>query len=98
MRQPQYLIEYYDRQHLCIERVERAVKEAVEGLIKTSTPGKTDNVSPWLSTADLCQYLGISKPTVHRWRAQKGMPHHSVGGRTFFHRREIDDFITKSNS
>ena len=98
MRQPRYLIEYYDRQHLCIERVERAVKAAVERLIKTSTPGKTDNASPWLSTADLCQYLGISTPTVQRWKAQKGMPYHSVGGRLFFHRREIDDFITKSNS
>ena len=98
MRQPRHLIEYYDRQHLCIERVERAVKEAADRIIKAQKPVQNPSGSPWLSTADLCQYLGISTPTVQRWKAQKGMPYHSVGGRSFFHRREIDDFITKSNS
>ena len=49
--------------------------------------------SPWMCRKEAADYLGISLPTLDRYRRREGLPFHVRGGRAFFHRRQLDAFI-----
>ena len=49
----------------------------------------------YLSIPEVCEYLGISHPTLYRWMKQ-GLPSHQISsprGRRLFVRAEIDGWI-----
>ena len=49
--------------------------------------------SPWMCRKEAADYLGISLPTLDRYRRKEGLPFHVRGGRAFFHRHQLDAFI-----
>jgi excisionase family DNA binding protein len=50
---------------------------------------------PWVSLADACQYLGISKVTMRRWIKEGHMiePKRTPGGEFRFRISELDDLL-----
>lgn len=47
----------------------------------------------WMSTKQVCEYLGISRDTVTKWIKDKGMPAHQIGRTWRFDREEIDAWM-----
>ena len=90
------LIQFGDRQFLCVARVERIVAEALQGVLDAQ-PKATG--SPWMHGKDVQKHLGISSATLSRLKiASNPIPHHRVGGLILYHRDEVDAFISKSKS
>lgn len=53
--------------------------------------------TPWLTTAEACDYAKIHRNTLEKWRAW-GLPHKLVGGCYRYHRDELDAFIHKHDA
>ncbi|WP_088186374.1 helix-turn-helix domain-containing protein [Desulfosporosinus sp. FKA] len=51
------------------------------------------NDDRWLSLAEICEYLGISRDTAIKWINKKNMPAHKVGRLWKFRTSEIDDWV-----
>lgn len=51
-------------------------------------------VAGWLTLDEAAEYLGVSKPTVHRWCRDEGLPYYPTGfrGRRFL-QKDLDDFL-----
>ncbi|MDD2646151.1 MAG: helix-turn-helix domain-containing protein [Bacteroides sp.] len=47
-----------------------------------------------LTTAEACEYLRVSKPTLHRWKRENIIPHVRLGGNI---RYKLSDLIKKTN-
>ena len=52
-----------------------------------------ENVDRWLSLAEICDYLGISRDTALKWINLKDMPAHKVGRLWKFKISEIDEWV-----
>ncbi|MBQ9417209.1 MAG: helix-turn-helix domain-containing protein [Bacteroidales bacterium] len=44
----------------------------------------------WVDTADLCQWLKVSRRTVERWMSRGLIKGYRMGGRLYFSRSEVD--------
>lgn len=47
----------------------------------------------WMSTKQVCAYLGISRDTASKWIKENGMPAHRIGRSWKFDREEIDTWM-----
>lgn len=47
-----------------------------------------------LTTAEACEFLRVSKPTLHRWKREDIIPHVRLGGNI---RYKLSDLIKKTN-
>lgn len=52
-----------------------------------------DKNDRWLSLAEICNYLGISRDTALKWINVKNMPAHKVGRLWKFQTSEIDEWV-----
>ena len=46
----------------------------------------------YLSINEACKYLGVSKSLLYEWRGQ-GLEVIKIGGRTFYPKKLIDEFL-----
>jgi len=51
----------------------------------------------WLSMAEICKYLGISRDTAIKWINQNNMPAHKIGRLWKFKASEIDAWMKTRN-
>lgn len=47
----------------------------------------------WLSVEDIAAYLGVTRDSVYRWVASKGLPGHRIGRLWKFSKQEVDDWV-----
>lgn len=47
----------------------------------------------WLSLAEICKYLGISRDTAIKWINIKNMPAHKIGRLWKFRTEEVDEWV-----
>ena len=45
----------------------------------TSGADRCAPVERWSSVVEICEYLGVSRDTIYRWIADRGMPAHRLG-------------------
>jgi excisionase family DNA binding protein len=48
---------------------------------------------PWVSVDEIAAHLTVSKDTVYRWIADRGMPSAKVGGRWKFRVSKVDQWV-----
>lgn len=70
--------------------IERKLDELIQ---KINDPESSDPV--WISSKQLAEYLGISTTTVNKIRGSK-VPYYKLGGRIYFKKQEIDEWIEKT--
>ncbi len=49
--------------------------------------------SPWMTVAEVAEYLRWPRERVYKLTAAGAIPHRKHGGRLLFHRKEIDDWL-----
>lgn len=47
----------------------------------------------WLSLAEIAEYLGVKRDTLHKWIERKGMPAHKLGRLWKFKQSEVDAWV-----
>lgn len=52
----------------------------------------------WISEADICQWLGITKTTLFRWRSSLGLAWTNINNRTVCYDRKQINRILNENS
>jgi len=52
------------------------------------------NNKEWLKKYEACKYLNVANNTLDQF-IKRGLPSHTIGNRTLYNRKEIDDFILK---
>ena len=50
----------------------------------------TAPVERWSSVEEICGHLGVSRDTIYRWIADRGMPAHRIGRLWKFKLSEVD--------
>jgi len=73
--------------HLSIPQLKAIIKESIKEEFKNI------NQTTILSAAQAAKHLGISLPTLHKWKQQELVPYHRIGGRIFFRAEELNEFI-----
>jgi len=75
-------------------RIDKKVGDVVADILgEALSAAQRPPPSPWMCRKEAADYLGISLPTLDRYRRKEGLPFHVRGGRAFFHRRQLDAFI-----
>ena len=54
-----------------------------------------DNYQRYMTAADVCDLLQISRPTLHRLTSRRQIPHYKVCGRLRFRRDHLDQWISE---
>ena len=49
--------------------------------------------TPWMTIAQLSEYLSVSSGTIHNWVSQKYIPYAKRGRIVRFHRQKIDEWL-----
>lgn len=52
------------------------------------------NNKRWFKKYEACKYLNVANNTFDQF-IKRGLPSHTIGNRTLYNRKEIDDFILK---
>jgi excisionase family DNA binding protein len=52
-----------------------------------------NEIEPYMSQADVADYLRVSQRTVRRWVQEKGLPCHRIGDLVRFRRAEVDAWV-----
>lgn len=52
-----------------------------------------NEIEPYLSQADVAEYLRVNPRTIRRWMQDKGMPCHRIGDLVRFRRAEVDAWV-----
>ena len=52
----------------------------------------------WVSVDEIAAHLTVSKDTVYRWIAERGMPSAKVGGRWKFRISKVDVWVESGNA
>jgi len=75
-------------------RIDKKVGDVVADILgEALSAAQRPPPSPWMCRKEAADYLGISLPTLDRYRRKEGLPFHVRGGRAFFHRYQLDAFI-----
>ena len=81
-------------------RIERAVARALAHAPTSRRDGRTaETTKPgkdWLTNREARTYLGISTPTLQRYRAAGRVPYSKVGSRVYYRRDDLDAFLTEA--
>jgi excisionase family DNA binding protein len=56
----------------------------------TSGADRAAPVERWSSVEEICEHLGVSRDTIYRWIAGRGMPAHRLGRLWKFKLSEVD--------
>jgi excisionase family DNA binding protein len=56
-------------------------------------PGKD-----WLTNKEAMAYLGLSRPTLQRYRAEGRLPFSKVGGNVYYRRADLDALLESGSS
>lgn len=54
-----------------------------------------NEVDAYISMGEAAKYLGVSQKTIRRWRDDRELPCHVIGGVVRFRRREIDEWVKR---
>jgi len=54
---------------------------------------KKQDIEPYLTVQDVCQYLKISDESVYGWIKNTDIPAHRVGKRWLFEKAELDAWV-----
>lgn len=77
------------------ELIKKIVKEEVEKQLADLHHEEPEPAEEkLLTTAEACEYLRVSKPTLHRWKRENIIPHVRLGGNI---RYKLSDLIKKTN-
>jgi excisionase family DNA binding protein len=78
-------------QHMLDQAVARAVKP------QNSNPEKTtQSEKPWLTNAEAMAYLGLSRPTLSRYRATGRLRYSKIGKNIYYRRSDIEAILESS--
>ena len=69
------------------EYINNSVKEAFDRLIQPGS-NNTNNEQP-ITTKEICNFLGITEPTIIRWRKKGKIPFLQVGSRILYQKSAV---------
>jgi len=69
--------------------------QRVAAIVVERLEGSTSPTSPWLDVNGVASYLSCSPERVRKLVQRRAIPFHQerAGGRVFFHRKEIDEWL-----
>jgi excisionase family DNA binding protein len=53
---------------------------------------------PWVSVERIAEHLGVTRDSIYRWIARKGLPAHRVGRLWKFKATEVDEWVRAGGS
>jgi excisionase family DNA binding protein len=53
---------------------------------------------PWVSVEQIAEHLGVTRDSIYRWIARKGLPAHRVGRLWKFKATEVDEWVRAGGS
>lgn len=77
-----------DLKALLSESVHGAIQDALQQL---QSPG--DHAKEWLTNEEAIDYLGLSRPTLQRYRNDGKLPYSRVGSRVYYRRGDIEALL-----
>jgi len=75
-----------------VDKVSDPAPAAQRAVVPAPTPGAD---SPWMTTAQVAEYLRVSRGTVRNWVSQRRVPFVKRRGVVRFHRDRIDEWLSE---
>ncbi|QCX25758.1 helix-turn-helix domain-containing protein [Companilactobacillus futsaii] len=74
--------------------LQQDIFKMVNDSLEQAKKGTGINSKEWLKKYEACNYLGVANNTFDQF-IKRGLPSHTINNKTFYNRKEIDDFILK---
>ena len=68
------------------------IEKKLDQLLETKRPDP-EETGPTLTAAEAAVYMNIDRNTLYRWTRENRVPHRKVGGKLFFYKGEIDEWM-----
>jgi excisionase family DNA binding protein len=73
------------------------IREELTRYIPQTTPAVEKQERP-VTTKELCEHLGVTEPTVRRWRNKGVIPYFTIGSAVRFHLTDVIKSLEKRKS
>ena len=73
----------------------RLIQESVSRGLAEVIP-EEKSAGDWLSNKEAQQYLGLSRPTLQRYRSSGKLPFSKVGGNIYYRRADIEKLLEEN--
>ena len=81
---------------LSLEDLREFVTELLEnGTAAAPAPVEVERSRDLMTRDEVCEYLGVTKPTLHRWNKQGFLTCVKVGSKVRYRREDIEAFAAK---
>ena len=81
---------------LSLDDLREFVNELVEnGTATAPAPVEVERSRELMTRDEVCEYLGVTKPTLHRWNKQGYLTCIKVGSKVRYRREDIEAFAVK---
>ena len=82
---------------LTVGQLKEVIKSIIYEAIKDEVSVEDSGVDTMLTTDEVCEYLRISRPTLHRWKRDRIVPHIKIGKNIRYRQSDLDKAL-KSTS
>ncbi|MBF6597515.1 MAG: helix-turn-helix domain-containing protein [Fermentimonas sp.] len=78
---------------LTVGQLREVIKSFIDEAIKSVVSVKENDIDSLLTTEEACEYLRISRPTIHRWKREGLIPHIRIGNNIRYRESDLRDVL-----
>ena len=76
-----------------LDRFQRAAERTLTEVVDRLTSAEKTNGKAWLTNAEAMDYLGLSRPTLARYRATGKLPYSKVGSNIYYRVQDVEALL-----
>ena len=78
---------------LTVGQLREVIKSFIDEAIKSVVSVKENDIDSLLTTEEACEYLRISRPTIHRWKREGFIPHIRIGNNIRYRESDLREVL-----
>ena len=78
---------------LTVGQLREVMKSFIDEAIKSVVSVEENDIDSFLTTEEVCEYLRISRPTIHRWKREGVIPHIRIGKNIRYRESDLRDVL-----
>ena len=79
--------------NVALDRFQRAAERTLTEVIERLTSAEKTMGKAWLTNAEAMEYLGLSRPTLARYRAAGTLPNSKIGSNIYYKLSDVEALL-----
>ena len=76
-----------------LDRFQRAAEKTLTEVVDRLTSAEKTTGKAWITNKEAMEYLGLSRPTLARYRAAGKLPYSKVGSSVYYRLQDVEELL-----